>query len=128
MEPNETFKDNDAHLPDEQINKGANDQSQLERLNENVTDEERDGYPDNQIGTPPSTGDENLEASKDSTLSGGHLTETRKGYDQKSGGDVGQFTPTTGGSDADLEENMGGTTNLSLDQLEQEGDVNNPDE
>jgi hypothetical protein len=93
-------------LPDDQITdnqqtgedivEGANNEDQLDQFNQSVTAEELEGYPDNQTGTPPSTGDEHLDTSKDTGLSNKYKNETQKGYSEKSAGDVGETMPTMG--------------------------------
>jgi hypothetical protein len=82
---------------------GANNESQLDSLKETAS-EQNAREEATQFGTEPSTGDENLAANDE-----GKQTNTS---------DIDK--PTDDGSGAEL----GGITNLSLDQLINEGDNN----
>jgi hypothetical protein len=82
----------------EEIIEGAHTEDQLDKLKEAVAPGGRDAYPERQAGAEPSTGDENAD------MQNTHATLA------------------TEGDLAEREENLGGTTNLSLDQLKSEGD------
>lgn len=84
----------------EEIIEGAHTEDQLDKLKEAVSPGGRDAYPERQAGTEPSTGDENanMQHEDHSTLS-------------------------TQGDSEEKEENLGGSTNFSLDQLKSEGDT-----
>jgi hypothetical protein len=82
---------------------GANNESQLDSLKETAS-EQGAREEATQYGTEPSTGDDNLDASDDDAQT------DRSKIDQ----------PGDDGSGAEL----GGITNLSLDQLKKEGDNN----
>ncbi len=94
------------NLSGEEIISGAGKEDQLDRLTPAESNDQAE-----QFGTPPSTGDEHLQAAK----------ITDKGSAEKNNADAAQETIADKNGDVN---DLGGATNLSLDQLKKEGDNN----
>jgi hypothetical protein len=92
--------------PGDEIISGAGNEDQLDGFKDNAS-AQQSRVEATEFGTEPSTGDEHLEAAKPTAISGSEE----------------ESNDSTGDKNGDVND-LGGMTNLSLDQLIQEGDNN----